>query len=184
MADQRKRRNGNTRVLTLCALLSALSVVLLYFGSLVEVLDLSMAVLASLAVVVLVIERGGAYPWLIYAVTSMLSLLLLPNKFGAVVYAFFMGFYPIVKEKIEKLPLRALRLALKLATFNAAAILMWWLGGLLLGGFETEIYLAVVLVILNATFLFYDYALTVMITAYLRVWRGKLRIDRFFKDRY
>ena len=183
MSGQRKQAD-NTRLLTLCALLSALGVVLLYVGSLFEVLDLSMAVLASLAVVILVIERGGIYPWLIYGVTALLSFLLLPNKFGAVVYTFFMGFYPIVKEKIEKLPLRPLRLFLKLVIFNAAMVFAWWLGGLLLGGFEAETYLAVLLLILNVTFLFYDYALTVMITAYLRVWRKKLRIDRFFKDRY
>ena len=57
-------------------------------------------------------------------------------------------------------------------------------GGLLLGGFEAETYFAILLLVLNVTFLFYDYALTVMITAYLRIWRRKLRIDRFFTDRY
>ena len=66
--------------MTLCAVLSALGVVLLYLGSFIEVLDLSVALLASLAIVVLVIERGGAYPMMTYGVTALLSLLLLPNK--------------------------------------------------------------------------------------------------------
>ena len=175
--------NNMTKTLTLCALLSALSVVLLYFGSLFEMLDLSMAVLASLAVVVLVIERGGIYPWMIYLVTSALSLLLLPNKFSAVAYGFFLGFYPIVKEKIERTPWRLLRLVIKLTVFNGAMALMWWLGGLLVGGFETGMHVAILAILLNAIFLFYDYALTVMITAYLRVWRRRLRMDRFFKTK-
>ena len=178
-------RNGaarKTKLLTLCAVLSALGVVLLYLGSLFEVLDLSMAVLASLAVVILVVECGGAYPWLVYLVTTILSLLLLPNKFSAVAYGFFMGFYPIMKEKIERIPLRLLRLILKLFIFNGAMVLMWWLGGLLIGGFELGYSVAIIALVLNATFLFYDYALSVMITAYLRVWRRKLRIDRFFKN--
>ena len=67
-------------MMALCAVLSALGVVLLYLGSFIEVLDLSVALLASLAIVVLVIERGGAYPMMTYGVTALLSLLLLPNK--------------------------------------------------------------------------------------------------------
>ena len=68
---------------------------MLYLGSMVEVLDISMAVIASLICVFAVIEYGKGYPWLIFSVTAILSLLLLPNKFPAVVYGCFMGFYPI-----------------------------------------------------------------------------------------
>ena len=168
-------------MLALCAMLSALGVILLYLGALIEVIDLSMAVLASLAVIVLVIERGGFYPWLIYAVTSVLSLLLVPNKSPAIVYAFFMGFYPILKEKIEKIPLRSVRLAVKLSVFNASMVLMWFVARLLLDELTFGVPVALVLLLLNAIFVFYDYALSVMITAYLRVWRKKLRVDKFFK---
>jgi hypothetical protein len=44
-------------------MLSALGVVLLYIGSLVEALDLSAAVLASLACIIAVIEYGKGAPW-------------------------------------------------------------------------------------------------------------------------
>ena len=67
--------------------------------------------------------------------------------------------------------------------FNGAMALMWWLGGLLVGGFEMGMHMAILSLLLNAIFLFYDYALTVMITAYLRVWRKRLRMDRFFKTK-
>ena len=76
----RNRIRKQTKYLTVSAMLAALGVVLLSLGAMVEVLDISVAVLASLLTVYAVIEMGGAYPWLIWLVTSVLSLLLLPQK--------------------------------------------------------------------------------------------------------
>ena len=81
----------NTKRLTVSAMLSALSVTLLYLGSFIEVLDLSMAVLASLFTVVMVIEYGKGAPWSVFLVTSALSLILLPQKLPALMYALFFG---------------------------------------------------------------------------------------------
>ncbi len=92
----------NVKYLTVSAMLSALSVIFLALGSVIEVLDLTAGVLASLLVVYAVIEMGKGYPWMIWLVTSLLGLLLLPVKGPAVFYALFAGFYPIVKEKMEK----------------------------------------------------------------------------------
>lgn len=178
--DNRRKR---TRLLALCAVLSALGVILLYLGSIFEVIDLSMAVLASFLAIILTIEVGGGYPWLVYGVTALLSLLLLPNKFSAVTYTAFLGFYPIIKEKLEKIPMRALRLLVKLLVFNGCMMLMWGLAMWLIGGELQNIGIATILLLLNGIFVFYDYALTVMITSYLRVWRKRLRLDRFF-DQY
>ena len=84
--------------MTVCAMLSALGVVLLLIGSFVEVMDLSAAAIASLLCVFAVIEYGGASPWLIFAVTSVLSMVLLPTKTPALMYLAFFGYYPIIKE--------------------------------------------------------------------------------------
>jgi hypothetical protein len=168
-------------MMTLCAILSALCVVILYLGSLVEVLDLSVAVIASLPVIVLVIERGRGYPWMIYGVTAILSLLLLPNKFPALVYAAFAGFYPILKEKIEGLRLRPVRLLIKLSLFNLSVLLMWLLARAIMGEVPLGAHVAVIAALLNGVFLFYDYALSVLITSYLRVWRRRLKMYRFFE---
>ena len=174
-------RKSSTRMMALCAVLSALGVVLLYLGSFIEVLDLSVALLASLAIVVLVIERGGVYPWMTYGVTALLSLLLLPNKVPALVYACFMGFYPILKEKIEGLRLRPVRLLIKLSLFNLSVLLMWLLARAIMGEVPLGAHVAVIAALLNGVFLFYDYALSVLITSYLRVWRRRLKMYRFFE---
>lgn len=185
MGDRNDGRRNNTRLLTLCSVLSALGVALMYLGSFIEVLDLSVALLASFSVIVLVIERGGVYPWLVYAATGILAVLLLPNKSAAVEFVCFMGFYPIVKEKVEGLNARPLRILLKLLCFNVSLVLAWLLLRLLIGEvvLETQLPLWIFVLILNGFFLFYDYALSVLITSYLRVWRKRLRVERFFGER-
>lgn len=169
---------NKTRILALCSLFSALGVIILYMGALIEVIDLTMAVVASLLVILAVIEFGGAYPWLIYAVTSLLSFLLLPNKFVVLVYVAFAGFYPILKSKLERLK-GIICALLKLGVFNVCLIVMWWVSRLLVVPLDTEYGLAITAVILNAVFILYDFALTRLITSYLFIWRKKFKIDKW-----
>ena len=158
----------DTKRLTACAMLSALGVVLLLIGSFIEVVDISMAALASLLCIFAVVEYGGAAPWLVYAVTGVLSLILLPNKTPAAMYVVFLGYYPIIKEKIERFK-KPLAWLLKELVFNAALIVLfltvrfllmptasdpWWI---MLGLF----------VLAEIVFVLYDIALTRLITFYI-----------------
>ncbi len=163
-----KNKKSGTFKLTLGAMMCALSVVILYLGSTVEVLDLSMAAIASLLCTVMVIEVGGPYPWVIFSVTAVLSLLLLPQKTPALFYTAFLGYYPLIKEKLETLN-RSISYALKFIIFNiavaAAAILYFYL-------FAPEIllkvpFMIVGVILLNAVFIIYDIALTRLITFYI-----------------
>lgn len=158
------------------AVLSALGVVLLFLGSLIQVLDLSMAAIVSVFVVLAVIEIRGPYPFLIYAVTSVLALLLLPVKTPALIYALFAGYYPILKALLEgRLP-APLAWVLKILIFGvgaAAAVLVaakvlmadlswlfahWW-----------------VFLLLVPVFVLYDVALTRLISAYVNRWRTRFK---------
>ena len=166
-----------TRILALCSLFSAMGVIILYLGALFEVLDLSMAVIASLLVIIAVIELGGAYPWLIYAVTAVLSLMLLPNKFAALIYAAFAGFYPILKAYIEKIQGVVCAL-IKLALFNLCLVAMWWISSFFVITLETKYGVPLTALALNFVFILYDFALTRLICAYIFKWRKKLKIDK------
>ena len=85
--------NKNTKRLAISAILSAASVAVMYIGCLTP-LDYTAIAIASIAVVFAVIELNGKYTYLIYVVTSVLSLLILPNKASALMYTMFFGFYP------------------------------------------------------------------------------------------
>ncbi len=170
-------RSERTRKLAICAMMCALGVVVLYLGSVVEVLDISMAVIASLFAVFAVIEYGMAEAWTVYAVTSVLSLVLLPQKLPAVMYLLFFGFYPIVKERIEKLRRKVLQWVIKEAIFNVCLILLMllvkWL--VALDGHNLFVFEAVFFILANGTFVIYDIALTRLISMYLFRLRKKFK---------
>lgn len=158
-------------------MLSALGVILLYVGSVIQVADLSMAVLASLLCVFAVIEYGKTAPWLVFGVTSVLSLVLLPQKTPAVVYTLFFGFYPILKERFEKFD-RIRCIVFKELVFNAALIVILLAMKLLFLEFTDipfMLYL-IAIVLCEAVFLVYDFALTRLISLYVYKLRKRFRI--------
>ena len=160
-------------------MLVALGVVTLWLGSILSMLELSVAVLASLFAVLAVLEYGKSAPWLVYAATAILSLLLLPQKAPALAYTLFFGYYPIVKEKLERLPLLAAWL-LKEGIFHVSLILLYGLYTYLLspGAREPLWYLALILILAEVTFVLYDMALTRIITLYLFRWRDRFRFKK------
>ncbi len=159
-----------TKRLTVSAMVSALSVVILYLGSFIEVLDLTMAVTASLFITVMVIEYGKGAPWSVFLVTSVLSLILLPQKLPALMYALFFGYYPIIKEYVERIPSKLLSWAIKLVIFAFATALLLLLSKLFVP--EVDMPMGALMtgafIVLSALMLFlYDVALTRIITYYI-----------------
>ena len=166
-----KNKRSDTKKLTMCAMLSALGVILLYIGSIIDVLDISMAVLASLACIIAVIEYGKSAPWAIYGVTTVLSLILLPNKTPAVFYAVFFGFYPILKEKLEKLN-KITAWVLKEVVFNVCLVLMALAAYFFItvgdnALLNSPIIIAGMALLAELVFVLYDVALTRLISFYI-----------------
>ena len=147
---------------------SALGVILLYLGSIVEVVDISMAVIASLFCVLAVIEYGKGTPWMVFLVTAVLSLLLLPNKSPAVYYAFFFGFYPILKAYFERLD-KVRAWIFKEITFNVClAVMIVLIKLLFMPSVSIPFMMYVIAVLLcEGVFVLYDIALTRLITFYM-----------------
>ena len=171
-------KKGDTKRITVCAALAALGVILLYAGALIEVADISMAVVASLLCVVAVIEYGAVSAWSVFGVTSVLSLLLLPSKLPAVMYALFFGFYPILKEKIERMRSRVISWTVKVIIFNVCLVLIFLVSRFVMSTAELEIspvIYAVGAVLCEAVFILYDVAMTRLITFYFLRLRGRFK---------
>ena len=62
-----------SKEVALAGMLTALAVVILFLGSLVELLDLSAAALAALVVMVAVIELGNGKAFAVYLAAAVLS---------------------------------------------------------------------------------------------------------------
>ena len=170
--------NQSTKKLALSAVLSALGVVMLTLGSVLSALDLTMVAMASILVYFAIIEMGTPYQYLIYAVTGILSILLLPDKFAAFLYIVFGGIYPILKRVVERLR-RVPCWIIKVIYFNAVITVMV-IGSKYLFGIDEENLTISLYALGNVAFILYDIAMTRLLTVYFNRLRKRLRIEKYF----
>ena len=165
-------------------MLAAFGVVILLLGSFVEVLDLTVAMLASMLTVIVVVEVGGFWPWLTYLVIAVVSALVLPYKMPAFVFI-LAGYYPIVKEKLERLN-RVISWTVKAVIFNeslAVGLLIFKLFApgvdvSLIPNLSPTLTYVVIFLVGNVVFVLYDIALTRIISFYLYKLRDRLKIGK------
>lgn len=136
--SRRTRRSHTTRRIAMCAVLCALAVVMLGLGAVIEVIDITAAAVASLVLLPILLCYGTRYAWLSYAVTGVLGVLLMPQSLGAWMFAGLTGFYPIIKQKLDRLP-RLLGWAVKLLLLTAVLLLYLAIFYLILLGGEGSI---------------------------------------------
>ncbi len=170
-----------TSKIALSAVFSALSVALMALISVIPSLELALPAIAGLFVAVIVIEIDRKWALGVWAAVSVLSLIIVPNKEVAIVYTVFFGYYPVLKSVLEsKLP-RAAEYAVKIATFAAVMSVSYYLMAKFMGvdldmpDFFGKWGLLVLLIMAIVTFIFYDYALSKLITFYRIRLSKKLR---------
>ena len=154
----------NAKQIALGGVLGALAVTILFLGGLIPVSTYICPALCMLILQTVQNFCGRRMAWAWYAMVSFLALLLGPDKEAAAVLVLF-GYYPIVKPKIDKLPLRILW---KLVFFNAVTVFLYTVVVAALGleaivventllGYGS---LALMLILGNATFFLLDKLLT------------------------
>ncbi|MBE6631580.1 MAG: hypothetical protein E7623_02640 [Ruminococcaceae bacterium] len=174
-------KRKETGKIALTGLLCALAVVILYFGSVLEILDLTTAAVASFLVYFAVIELGGMYPWSLWLISSVLSIVLLPNKFGAAIFAVFAGVYPMFKLLFERNN-AWISWILKMSMFDTALVLTLVLSKHFFAAQAEGMAIDIVFFVLgNITFVLYDLAMTKLLILYTVKIRSRLKIDRLFK---
>ena len=116
-------RNGAAKAMALGGVLGALAVVIMSMGTLIPVATFVCPMLCMMILQFVLKLCGGRIAWAWYGAVAILALLLAPDKEAAAVFA-FLGYYPIVKPRLDKLPLAWLW---KLLLFNAAILSMYWM---------------------------------------------------------
>ncbi len=163
-------------------MLAALGVVILAIGSLIETLDLTVAVIVSLLTVYAVIELGGAYPWMIWLTTSIVAFLLLPVKSSVLFYAFLAGYYPILKEKIERkfanLPAYLIKGGILVVACAVILGISYLFFPYLLEDMTSLPFILLPGGLAIVAFFLYDYCLTQLITFYFRRLHHRLKIKK------
>ena len=126
-------------------------------------------------------ELGYGAAFSVYAVVSILSALVAPDKEAAMFFIMFLGFYPIIKGILEgKIKSKPIRILLKFALFNVCMVAAYFVGKFLLGIPDDSfvifgVFLPYVFLALgNVFFIVYDYCITVIIIQYLNRLRPKV----------
>ncbi len=145
----------------ICGMMSALSVVLMFFTTFTPVLMYVLPILTGLIVwlVSQMIDKKWALG--VYFSTAIISLVLLTDKEAALTYTLFFGFYPLIKDVFERLP-KAISWIIKILSFNVSAVLIGVVGVFIFGlsGEEYNEFgkatIPILLTLANIVFIMYD----------------------------
>lgn len=157
-------RNGSAKKMAICGVTAALALVIMCLGGLIPVATYVCPMLCAVLLSIVLRLCGSRLSWVWYGAVAILSALMGPDKEAAAVFL-FLGYYPIVKPRLDKFPAAWVW---KLLLFNLSVVVMY---GLLIFVFgmgelveETEelgaVMLAVMLALGNATFFLLDKLLT------------------------
>ena len=167
-------KQNRTGKIALGGICTALAVIFMFGASFVPGIELTLYLISSLFTAAMVIEASAAGGLSVFAASSLLGLILVPNKLALVPYIFCFGYYAVLKLYIEKIKSGVLQIILKVVYFAAVLCLGlllfksvltagvhmpdWPVGGLIVAG--------LVMMIL------YDYVMTFLINWYRRRFKG------------
>ena len=167
----------DTKKITLSAMLTALGVVIMLLGAVIEMLDLTVGAIASLIVVFVFVEIGKPYHWLVWLCTSLITALIYPGSALWIEYFLIFGIYPILKAYIERLP-KWSWWPVKLVYINAMVGMLALAMEKLLGipFFEDEgVWMRVLFwALLNVAFVMYDIFLRTLLRVYFVKYRERI----------
>lgn len=109
--------------IALGGVLAALAVVIMSLGTMIPVATYVCPMLAALILELVRKTCGSRIAWAWYGVVTVLSLLMAPDKEAAAVFL-VLGYYPIVKPKLDRLKGKWLWKGL---LFNTVILMTYWL---------------------------------------------------------
>lgn len=156
---------NKSKLTALCGVMTALSVVLMSVTTIIPVFMYVVPIVTGIIVLIVADVSNKKWGIGVYFATSVLSLLLVTDKEAVLTYVLFFGFYPLIREYVQKLP-KLLSRIVKLILFNCSAVLIG-VAGVLVFGVSAEEYkelgkatIPLLLGLANIVFLLYDAILT------------------------
>ena len=181
MTVYKPEKGRRTYEIALTGVMLALSVVVLFFASIVPGIELSVLALSGMIVLIIVSETSIKRGILFFAASVILSFIIIPNKSILLIYGFIFGPYSIFKSFVDiKIKKRFPAFVIKLLFFNiflAAGFLIFrwaFFAGVELPDLGWYLILAGAQIML----VLYDVILTMVMRVYDRVIPEKLKGKR------
>ena len=161
-------------------ILTAFSVILILLGN-IPMAEFVGPTFGGMLLAWAVIEMGAVQSLWIYAAASLLAFLLSGNKEPAMLYILFFGYFPILKDVLQrKLKLRVLRWVIKFAVFNismaAAYLLLIYVFGMPLEDMESFGKYSIIILLVGGNLLMVvvDFCIEKLSVLYRLKWQARL----------
>lgn len=116
-------RNSGAKEMAKGGIFAAMAVAIMSIGGMIPSATFVCPMLCCIILQIVRTVCGNRIAWAWYGTVAILGLLLSPDKEAATVFV-FLGYYPIVKTKFDRSPLKVLW---KLLYFNVVILAMYWL---------------------------------------------------------
>lgn len=165
-----------------CGMAAALCVALMLLGAVFPVAMFIAPAAASFLIATVCVECGKKMALTAYGAVSLLGLLFVPDKEVALLFTVLLGYYPLLKPRLDRIRSAVLRGGCKLLLCNAAVLGMYSLLLVFFPAGEVSQELratalaltAATLAIGNVAFLLYDRALRNLLQVYRMLWQPRL----------
>lgn len=167
-------------------IVSALCLVTMFLAGVLPALYLLLPGIAGILLMIIAVEVNTAWAFLTYIAVSLLSLFITFDKEAALIFIMLFGHYPILRFYIQKIPLRFIRLLIKLLIYNVCIISYFYVTVYIMGVDDLldefsdfgKYGAYILLGITNLIFLVYDIDLDFMYNIYKRRIMPKFRKKR------
>ncbi len=169
----------SVKITAFSSVMSALITSIIVVGSLIEVFDLICASICSLTIHIINKKTSTRTALMIYAVSSALSVILLPLRSCSLYFLVFFGYYPIIREFFgRKIKSKIISYLLLLLIYNITMISLFMLFSNLFGINNEPVYMYIALII--SSNMFYV-AFDLLISRVMIIFDYK--VSKFFKSR-
>ncbi len=173
------KNNLKSKKISLCGVFAAICLVLMMFGSILPFSSYLAPALSGITLIPIAYEFNKRTAFLLFFSIALLSVFLVADKEMAFLFLAFLGWYPIFKISFDKIKNKILRIIAKFTVFNISIVLMYYFIIFLfpidavVASFENlqYIFIVVLIVLANVTFVIYDIALARFTFLYNNFWR-------------
>lgn len=163
-----ERSGVKAKRIAAASVFTALMVVLVYLSSFFPTMSMSIIAIAGVISAVLVSEYGLSTAAMAYVSATVLTLVLVPDKSNAILFAIMFGNYPIIQNIVERVKSKWLTWCIKLIAANLIFLITWILFKTLFFA-ETEYVTGIGWILwagANAVFVMYDICLKKLVIFY------------------
>lgn len=183
MSKQELQINPNTKKVSykvsMGGIVAALCLVMMFLTAVFPPLNMTLPLFAGMLISVVAIEVSPSWALVTYVTVSLLSFFITPDKEAAIFFALLFGYYPVLKDVLDKIKYFLLGWLIKIVIFNAAIVLIYQFIVNLFGtvdiieefGFMGNFMIPGLILMCNGILVFYDFTLGLIKDCYVKWFR-------------